>query len=31
VFVFGKNGELLAQWHRVPSEDELAAVIEKSD
>jgi hypothetical protein len=31
VFVFGKNGELLAQWHRVPSADELAAVIEKSD
>jgi len=31
VFVFGKNGELLAQWHRVPSADEFAAVIEKSD
>ena len=31
VFVFGKSGELLAQWHRVPSTDELAAVLKKSD
>jgi hypothetical protein len=31
VFVFGKNGELLAQWHDVPSTDELAAAIKKSD
>jgi len=31
VFVFGKTGELLAQWHSVPSADELAAVIKKSD
>jgi hypothetical protein len=31
VFVFGKTGELLAQWHSVPSGDELAAAIRKSD
>ena len=31
VFVFGQNGELLAQWHSVPSTDELAAVLKKSD
>jgi len=31
VFVFGQKGELLAQWHSVPSADELAAVIKKSD
>ena len=31
VFVFGKTGELLAQWHSVPSVDELAAAIKKSD
>ena len=31
VFVFGQSGELLAQWHSVPSADELAATIEKSD
>ena len=31
VFVFGKSGELLAQWHSVPSADELAAAIKKSD
>ena len=31
VFVFGKNGELLAQWHGVPSTDELVAVLKKSD
>jgi hypothetical protein len=31
VFVFGKSGELLAQWHGVPSTDELAAVLKKSD
>ena len=30
VFVFGKSGELLAQWHSVPSMDELAAAIKKS-
>ena len=27
VFVFGRSGELLAQWHRVPSADQLAAVL----
>lgn len=31
VFVFGQSGELLAQWHSVPSADELAAAIKKSD
>jgi hypothetical protein len=31
VFVFGRTGELLAQWHSVPSADELAAAIKKSD
>ena len=31
VFVFGKTGELLAQWHSVPGADELAAAIKKSD
>lgn len=31
VFVFGKSGELLAQWHSVPSTEELAAAIKKSD
>jgi hypothetical protein len=31
VFVFGKSGELLAQWHGVPSTDELAAAVKKSD
>jgi len=31
VFVFGQNGELLAQWQSVPSADELAAAIKKSD
>ena len=29
VFVFGQSGELLAQWHSVPSADELAAVVKK--
>jgi hypothetical protein len=31
VFVFGQSGKLLAQWHSVPSADELAAVMKKSD
>ena len=31
VFVFGQSGELLAQWHSVPSADELAVAIKKSD
>jgi hypothetical protein len=31
VFVFGQTGELLTQWHRVPTTDELAAAIKKSD
>jgi hypothetical protein len=31
VFVFGETGDLLAQWHTVPSADELAAAIKKSD
>ena len=30
VFMFAQTGELLAQWHSVPSADELAAVIKKS-
>lgn len=31
VFVFGRSGELLTQWHDVPSTDELAAVLKKAD
>ena len=31
VFVFGKGGNLLAQWHNVPSAEELAAAVKKSD
>jgi hypothetical protein len=31
VFVFGKSGELLAQWHTVPSSEQLAAAVKKSD
>jgi hypothetical protein len=31
VFVFGHTGELLAQWQSVPSVDELAAAVKKSD
>jgi hypothetical protein len=31
VFVFGQTGKLLAQWHSVPSVDELAAAVKKSD
>lgn len=31
VFVFGKTGELLAQWRTVPSTEELAAALKKSD
>ena len=31
VFIFGKNGELLAQWHSVPSTEQLASVLKKSD
>jgi hypothetical protein len=31
VFVFGRKGELLAQWHSVPSVDELAAAVKKPD
>ena len=31
VFVFGQSGELLAQWQSVPSADELAAAVKKSD
>jgi len=27
VFVFGRTGELLAQWQRVPTADELAGVL----
>src|SRR5262245_23065410 len=27
VFVFGRTGELLAQWHGVPSADQLAGVL----
>jgi len=30
VFGFGQSGELLAQWHSVPSADELAAAVKKS-
>ena len=29
VFVFGQTGELLAQWYKVPSTDELAAAVKK--
>ena len=31
VFVFGPKGKLLAQWHSVPSTDELADALKKSD
>jgi len=31
VFVFGQSGELKAQWHSVPSTDELATAVKKSD
>jgi len=31
VLVFGKAGELVAQWHSVPSADELASALKKSD
>jgi hypothetical protein len=31
VLVFGRTGELLAQWHSVPSADELALALKKSD
>jgi hypothetical protein len=31
VFVFARTGELLAQWHEVPTTDELAAALKKSD
>ena len=31
VFVFGHTGKLLVQWHNVPSADELAAAVKKSD
>jgi hypothetical protein len=31
VFVFGRTGELLAQWHSIPSTDEIAAAVKKSD
>jgi len=27
VFVFGRNGELIAQWHGVPSAEQLAAAV----
>ena len=27
VFVFGRTGELLAQWHDVPSADQLASAL----
>ncbi|MEP7015163.1 MAG: hypothetical protein ABI925_06970 [Verrucomicrobiota bacterium] len=30
-FVFGRNGELLGQWNNVPSAEELAVVLKKSD
>ena len=30
VFVFGRTGELLGQWHVVPSADQLAAVLKRS-
>ena len=31
VFVFGQTGKLLAQWHSVPSADELTAAVKKSN
>jgi len=31
VLVFGKAGELVAQWRSVPSADELASALKKSD
>ena len=31
VFVFGRTGELLAQWQKVPGTDELAVTLKKSD
>jgi hypothetical protein len=31
VLVFGKAGKLVAQWHSVPSADELASALKKSD
>lgn len=31
VFVFGQTGKLLAQWHSVPTADELAAAVKKSE
>jgi len=31
VFVFGQSGELIAQWHSVPSTEELAGALKKSD
>jgi hypothetical protein len=31
VFVFGQSGQLLTQWHNVPSTEELAAAVKKSD
>jgi hypothetical protein len=31
VFVFGQTGKLLGQWHSVPSMDELAAALKKTD
>ena len=31
VFVFGRAGELLGQWHNVPSVDELASALKKAD
>jgi hypothetical protein len=31
VFVFGRTGKLLLQWHGVPSAEELAVALKKSD
>ena len=31
VFVFGQDGKLLAEWHSVPSTNELSAALKKSD
>jgi hypothetical protein len=31
VLVFGKDGKLLAEWHSVPSTNELSAALKKSD
>jgi hypothetical protein len=31
VFVFGQNGRLLAQWHSVPSTEELTVALKKSE